>query len=390
MVSIFALHPIFAPHVNTNLSLWVPQPGPGYGATPAALAIGQAIGTDTLLIMVAALALVALVSLKAVISSRREARMASRMARDRAQTMSELLRTVRMAESIADLGVWQYDPATGEQQWSDGMRQLFGIDHQDEFVAGDAETLLFANDIDLIGNITQHSFERAPYTMHYDIHGYDGQPRSISIQACNLVGEVGAVARVVAVVRDVTDQVSRERAMEHSRLAAISEARQARVLAETDPLTGLANRRRVMSELDRMILDARQLAYPLTLVVFDIDKFKLVNDTYGHPEGDGVLQRVAQIADQQSRDGDVVGRVGGEEFVWIIPHANERIAKQMAERLRQAIATGSAVGPVGAVTISVGLAQLKPDDTTLSLFSRADRALYAAKDDGRNLVRIQA
>ncbi len=362
-----------------------------HGSPFDALAVGQAIGTDMLLVMVALLALVALVSLGAVVASRREARIAARIARHRAQTMNELLRTVRMAESIADLGVWQYNPVTGEQQWSDGMRLLFGIDHEDEFVAGDAETLLFANDIDLIGNIIERAAERMPFTLHYDIHGYDGKPRSISVQACNLIGECGKVARVVAVVRDVTDQVSRERAMEHSRLAAISEARQARILAETDALTGLANRRRVMMELDRMILDARQMAYPLMLVVFDIDRFKQVNDTYGHPEGDRVLQRVAQIADRQARDGDLVGRVGGEEFIWIVPHAGEPQAKQMAERLRQAIATGSSVGQGGpSVTISIGLAQLKADETSLSLFSRADKALYAAKEGGRNRIQIEA
>ncbi len=357
---------------------------------PGSLAVGQAIGTDVLLVMVGLMALVACASIGAVIASRRETRFASRIARQRAQTMNELLRTVRMAENIADLGVWQYNPLSGDQHWSDGMRLLFGVDHQDEFVAGDAETLLFANDIDLIGNVMERALERAPYTLHYDIHGYDGLPRSISIQACNLFAEAGVAVRVIAVVRDVTDQISRERAMEHSRLAAISEARQARILAETDALTGLANRRRVMAELDRKILNARQLDHPLTLIVFDIDRFKQVNDAYGHPEGDRVLQRVAQIAADQVRDGDVVGRVGGEEFVWIIPHASEMQAQQMAERLRRAIALESSIGPVPAVTISIGMAALGPEDTSLGLFSRADRALYAAKEGGRNLVRIEA
>ncbi|MEM1194584.1 MAG: GGDEF domain-containing protein [Pseudomonadota bacterium] len=304
--------------------------------------------------------------------------------------MNELLRTVRMAESIADLGVWQYSPASGEQYWSDGMRHLFGVDHEDEFVAGDAETLLFANDIDLVGNIMQRGEERAPYTLHYDIHGYDGAPRSISVQACNLFGRAGVMVRVVAVVRDVTDQVSRERALEDSRQAAIHEAREARQLAETDPLTGLANRRRVMAELDKLILDSRRQSLPLVLIVFDIDRFKQVNDTYGHLEGDKVLQRVAQLAQDQARDIDLVGRVGGEEFVWIVPNMNQMHAEQLAERLRQAISQGSSVGQVPAVTVSVGLAQLASNDTSLTVFARADNALYCAKESGRNTVRRAA
>jgi len=356
----------------------------------ASLIVGDGWGGNFLLIITGVLLLVAVASLGGVLSARRETRFVARIARRRAQSMNELLRTVRMAESIAELGVWQYDPLTAEQQWSEGMRLLFGVDNHDEFVAGDAETLLFASDIDLIGNVKKHQHERSPYVMNFDINGYDGQPRSISAQACNLFGEGGALVRVVAVVRDVTDQVSRERALEHSRLVAISEARQARELAETDPLTGLANRRRLMNELDRMVLEARRAGDLLTLMMFDIDRFKQVNDTHGHIEGDKVLQRVAQIARNQSRGSDLIGRVGGEEFIWIVPNMTKDHAGQMAERLRQAVARSSGVGHVQGVTISLGLADLGPADTSLTLFARADHALYQAKNGGRDRVSLAA
>ncbi|NQX93873.1 MAG: GGDEF domain-containing protein [Erythrobacter sp.] len=359
--------------------------------TPIADAtVPSEFGASSLLIGACVLAVVAMISLGGVISARRQTREALRLARHRGRAMNELLRTVRMAESIADLGVWQYDPISGEQQWSDGMRRLFGVEHDDEFVEGDAETLLYANDIDLIAHVTRRDIERSPFILHYDIHGYDGIPRSISVQACNLFGLGAKVVRVIAVVRDVTDQVSRERHLEDTAKAAALEARAARELAETDSLTGLANRRRVMTQLDQMIVEARRLPQPLVLVVFDIDRFKQVNDTHGHLEGDQVLKRVAKIAEDFSREGDLIGRVGGEEFVWIIPGANHLLAEQMAERLRHAIAHGSGVGRVPNVTISVGLAQLHPGDTSLSLFSRADNALYEAKDSGRNLVRLAA
>jgi len=357
---------------------------------PTELVSPNAAGGQGLLIAACVLAVVAMISIAGVFKTRREARDASRLARHRGRSMNELLRTVRMAESIAELGIWQYDPTSGEQQWSDGMRRLFGVDHDDEFVAGDAETLLYANDIDLIAHVTRRGDERTPFTLHYDIHGYDGVPRSISVQACNLFGQGGQVVRIIAVVRDVTDQISRERELEDSRKAAVDEARVARELAETDPLTGLANRRRVMAQLDKMIVEARSLPQPLILIVFDIDRFKRVNDTHGHLEGDKVLQRVAEIASEHTRVDDIVGRVGGEEFVWIVPGANQLLAEQMAERLRQDIAHASGVDAVPSVTISLGLAQLRSTDTSLSLFSRADNALYAAKDGGRNLVKLAA
>ncbi|MEM7702982.1 MAG: sensor domain-containing diguanylate cyclase [Pseudomonadota bacterium] len=357
---------------------------------PTRVAQADVLDSNALLLTVCALAVVAMVAVAGVLRSRREAREAARLARQRGRAMKELLRTVRMAESVADLGIWQFDPVTGEQQWSDGMRRLFGVHHDDEFMAGDAETLLYANDIDLIAHVSRHKGEKVPFTLHYDIHGYDGVPRSISVQACNLFGEAGEIGRVIAVVRDVTDQMTRERALVSSRKAAEQEALVAKEMAETDPLTNLANRRRVMSELDTMILRARTQPQPLVLIIFDIDRFKLVNDTHGHLEGDKVLQRVAEIARDHTREGDLVGRVGGEEFVWIVPGANQLLAEQMAERLRQDIAHASAVGTVPCVTISVGLAQLRKGDTSLTLFSRADNALYDAKEGGRNLVKLAA
>ena len=297
---------------------------------------------------------------------------------------------VRMAESIAGIGLWQYDPATGAQEWSNGMKVLFGISPDEPFVEGDAETLLYANDIDLIGQAMAKSEETEPYTLTFEVYGYDAVARAISVRACNLFGADGKVCRIVAVVRDSTNQARREKELEISRVQAMNEAAQARELAETDALTGLANRRRVMVELDQLLVDARSNDGTLALVIFDIDHFKSVNDSYGHPAGDSVLRRVAQIALAQAREGDVVGRVGGEEFVWIVPGAQAESARVMTERLRQAIAQSSAVDGVPPVTISLGYTAFQPSDTSLSMFARADGALYDAKHSGRNRVHMAA
>ena len=145
-----------------------------------------------------------------------------------------------------------------------------------------------------------------------------------------------------------------------------------------------------MTELDQMIMNARHSDSSLVLVVFDIDHFKQVNDTHGHPQGDKVLKNVARISLQQARDSDLVGRVGGEEFVWIVPGASRDFARIMTERLRDAIARGSSVGDVPPVTISAGYAEWQVGDTSLTLFARADSALYDAKNSGRNRVCMAA
>ncbi|MEL7190543.1 MAG: sensor domain-containing diguanylate cyclase, partial [Pseudomonadota bacterium] len=325
-----------------------------------------------------------------VFKARRETQMIARLARKRAKRMSELLRTIGMAEKISGLGIWQYDPTTGAQEWSLGMRRLFGVRHDDPFVEGDAETLLYANDVDLIGNVARRANLNGPFALSFDVQSASGEPKTISVEACNLRAKTGEVSRVVAVLRDVTGEKERERELEYSRQAAVQEARRARDLADTDPLTGLANRRRAMTELDQMIMNARHSDGELVLVVFDIDHFKQVNDTHGHPQGDKVLKNVARISLQQARDSDLVARVGGEEFVWIVPGASRDFASMMTERLRAAIAQGSSVGAVPPVTISVGYAEWQAGDTSLTLFARADSALYDAKNSGRNRVCMAA
>ena len=360
-----------------------PTPEPG-------TALGAMLGADALFVACLLLGLFACGAVANIVALRRQARTAARLARRQSLGLRDLLRTVRMAETIAGIGVWQYDPLNQTQQWSEGLKSLFGIDTEEEFVEGDAETLLCANDIDLVGKVMARSHEAEPYELRFRLYGFDGVHRVISVQACNLMGGSGKVCRVVAVVRDVTEQVERERELESSRKAAMNEAHEARVLAETDALTGLDNRRRVMDRLDKMVMSARVSQMPMVLLMFDIDHFKRVNDTHGHPEGDKVLRRVAEIATEMAREEDVVGRVGGEEFVWIAPGASDNMARIMAERLRQTIASRSAAGGLPAVTISLGYTSIAAGDTALSLFARADNALYDAKHAGRNRVRMAA
>ncbi|MEE4289020.1 MAG: PAS domain-containing protein [Erythrobacter sp.] len=165
-----------------------------------------------LAIIGAALMLVALASLRGVVAARRSARGAARLARERGEALHDLLGTVRMAEGFADLGVWQYEPAAGRQHWSAGMPALFGLEHEESFAAGDAETLLHANDIDLVGDVLRRAAMRDPYTLEYALHGPDGAPRLLRAQVCNLLGEGGKLVRVIAVLRDMTNEREVKRA----------------------------------------------------------------------------------------------------------------------------------------------------------------------------------
>jgi diguanylate cyclase (GGDEF)-like protein len=170
-------------------------------------------------------------------------------------------------------------------------------------------------------------------------------------------------------------------------------AAQLRLSATTDELTGLCNRRFFMHSLDIEVARARRSGAPLSVAVADVDYFKRVNDRYGHAGGDEVLRALARIFEQIMRTGDVVGRLGGEEFAILMPDTDEIQARIACERLRGAIAGRKIRLPSGeeiAITLSTGIALLVPGDDRDKLVNRADTALYRAKEGGRNQVRLAA
>jgi diguanylate cyclase (GGDEF)-like protein len=160
-------------------------------------------------------------------------------------------------------------------------------------------------------------------------------------------------------------------------------------LATTDYLTGVANRRSAEQSLDQAISRAKRYQRNLSIILLDIDSFKQINDTYGHSAGDHVLIQLVQIIRTQLRSSDICGRWGGEEFIIIAPETSATQALLFAERLRAQVASQD-IFPTGRFTASFGVSAMKPDDTVASLVKQADKALYLAKQNGRNRVEYQA
>lgn len=159
---------------------------------------------------------------------------------------------------------------------------------------------------------------------------------------------------------------------------------QLETLASTDLLTGLKNRRFFQEKMLESLMMFQEKQRYFSLLVVDIDHFKSINDTYGHPIGDLVLGNLAGLLQTVSRSTDVVARYGGEEFVVILPDCEEEQAIGIAERYRSQIA--SADWGEYNITVSIGAATVVEEDTEKSLFQRADNALYASKTGGRNRV----
>ncbi len=157
------------------------------------------------------------------------------------------------------------------------------------------------------------------------------------------------------------------------------------ILSVTDRLTGLANRRKLESSLQAELLRARRYDKEFSVIMLDIDRFKIINDTFGHQTGDAVLAQLAAILRDNARETDIVGRWGGEEFLIICPETSLLVVTALAERYRQEMERTD-FGPVGQVTSSFGVTAIQEGDNMQTLVRRADEALYRAKESGRNRV----
>lgn len=171
------------------------------------------------------------------------------------------------------------------------------------------------------------------------------------------------------IFRNITD---RKRLEEELRIAAI-----------TDKLTGLFNRSKLEDLMQQEIERARRYKNPLTIMMFDIDYFKRINDLYGHQKGDYVLKTVAQLVKNNIRITDFFGRWGGEEFIILLPETSLKNAELMSEKIRTIIESYSFNG-TERITISCGVTEFIEEDTIDSLIKVADDALYLAKKQGRN------
>ena len=162
--------------------------------------------------------------------------------------------------------------------------------------------------------------------------------------------------------------------------------------AATDPLTGLSNRRNLLTLAEQAQAQALRTNLPTALVIADIDHFKRINDQLGHDAGDQVLVHIGLLLSRTCRAQDIVARWGGEEFLILLPATNGEAALALAERIRQTVAAQPLVYAHASITpaLSLGVAELEPGETLDSAIARADHALYRSKEEGRNRVTVAA
>ena len=210
----------------------------------------------------------------------------------------------------------------------------------------------------------------------YRIIASNGQIRWLSDKCfINRKAEPGQPVIVVGIAEDITEKKLLESELQR--------------LATTDVLTQSSNRRHFFECAHREFEQARLQGMPMAFLLLDIDDFKVINDTYGHQEGDTVLQRIAESGRSVLRRGDLFGRIGGEEFAAVFPGCPPDMALQVAERLQREIQRlmFRCGEQIFGITVSQGLTGITPEDQSLdTLFARADAAMYEAKRKGKNRI----
>jgi diguanylate cyclase (GGDEF)-like protein/PAS domain S-box-containing protein len=266
--------------------------------------------------------------------------------------------------------------------WNHGAERLSGISRESVYQRDWLPSLLNLRDEhgDAIREadcpVTYAARSGAQWRRRLTIRGRGGESNAVDAHAVPVTANDGTLQGLTLVLHDVSPEISLE-----ERCQSLHE------LATRDPLTQLANRAEFDRVIEVFVAAHLQSKVPCSLIIADLDHFKLVNDTYGHQVGDEVIQSFAGLLRASCRSGDLVARYGGEEFVMLCAGCDSAAVVRRAEELRRSFSELSQPG-MGSrpATASFGATEIQPGDTPETMLRRADRALLTAKEEGRNKV----
>jgi diguanylate cyclase (GGDEF)-like protein/PAS domain S-box-containing protein len=273
------------------------------------------------------------------------------------------------AQALAKVGSWEWELVRARPSWSAEMGRLYGYEAGHTPLVSDLVARVHEDDRDDVWRSIEDARAGRANEAEYRVVLPDGAIRHVHGRHQYRTDEAGTITHIYGAVQDVTERKGYEAELQR--------------LATHDALTGLPNRRTFEERLQIELARARREGANLTLALLDIDCFKRINDTLGHQVGDLVLQRTGREFAGQVRSHELIARVGGEEFAWLLPGADPVGARVAVERVRRAVSALD-FGEVGRVTVSAGMCTLEPDMDAESFFRCADMALLAAKAQGRD------
>jgi diguanylate cyclase (GGDEF)-like protein len=289
-----------------------------------------------------------------------------------------LERTVEI-QRLARIGNWELDTQTYEIRWSDETFRVFGrAPGSEEPDFADILLAIHPEDAPVFDRAIQRAITHGEsYRLDLRVRTPDGAQKHVQAQGSPVCDENGRVVRIIGTFLDITERKRVEN--KHAREAAL------------DPLTGLANRRSVVAELEQGLRIAAETQSFYAFCLCDVDNFKSINDTYGHPAGDEVLKSLARIIKAELRGQDIPGRMGGDEFCILLPRTTALQAQACAERIRRRLETATFAAGEGRsynVTATFGISEYSPGMTEIALIEAADQALYRAKRSSGNSTQL--
>ncbi len=299
---------------------------------------------------------------------------------------------LEQAEAAAHVGHWRLNVVKNQLHWSREIIRIHGLPENHVPTLENSILAYHPDDRKRIEKLLGKTMAKGgnfEFTARIICPG--NEIRHIFSRGTASQDAFGKVTALFGMLQDITQQTVDAQRLKVAQERAEKAAEKARTLANTDSLTGLPNRRRIMEIMHSAAEKCHSGNTCLSIAMLDIDHFKSVNDRYGHDVGDKVIIRVARNISSILRSTDAVGRFGGEEFVIVLPGAPCEPATHVAERIRQAIANvhPSPTSPAR-VTVSIGLATMAPGQSIADLLRQADSALYVAKNAGRNRLQIAA
>jgi diguanylate cyclase (GGDEF)-like protein len=299
-------------------------------------------------------------------------------------------RYFELASQTAQIGHWRLELKTQQLSWSDEVFRIHGLPVGRVPPLEDAVEAYHPEDRLLVDrHLAECIANRSDFAFDARIITAQGETRYVNSRGQAEVDDTGEVVALFGVFQNVTDRVLSAQQLAAAKESADNRAALAQFLAGTDQLTGVPNRRGILARLDQEIEQAARDGSALTIAMLDVDHFKSINDKFGHATGDEVLKRLARICVDVLRDTDGFGRLGGEEFLILLPGASAEAAKRVNERLAKAIReTTARTINLPTATVSIGIAAYDFGMTPDTLCAAADGALYRAKREGRDLVMV--
>jgi len=299
-----------------------------------------------------------------------------------------------MIDSIRDYAVFMLDPEGCVLSWNTGAMRIMGYASQE--IVGRHFSTFYPEESRAVE--PQNALATATRYDHYRGDGWQVKKDCSRFWASVVIepvyGQPGEIIGFAEVTRDTTESRRAEEALRRAKeeLERRVEERTGELrvlnlelerLADTDSLTSIWNRRGFMRLAAHEMRRFTRYRKPFAVLFVDLDDFKTINDTFGHAAGDKALLMVVTQMSRQLRNGDVMARIGGDEFVLLLLETSVDKAMRVAERLCRGVASATTESDAGAfsIKVSVGVAQWRPDETIEQLLARADKALYSAKTD---------